>query len=176
MRSVLASFVDILLDSGMRILLSMVNHIPGKPGNLLTEPIRCFLIRAIGIRTGVGSQISPGFFIFRMGKFIAGPNCHFGYNFQVWNFETITVGSDLLASQGIKIVCGTHHVDYDRKNIPGPVTIGDNVWLGANVTIVGPCNIGNNVIVGANSFVTGDLDSGWIYAGSPARPIRRVAP
>lgn len=52
--------------------------------------------------------------------------------------------------------------------------IGDNVSLGANVTILGDINIGNNVVVGAGSVVVKDVPDNCVIAGNPARIIRHL--
>lgn len=54
----------------------------------------------------------------------------------------------------------------------GRPVIGDNVSLGANVTIIGNVHIGNNVVVGAGSVVVKDVPNNCIIAGNPARIIR----
>lgn len=54
----------------------------------------------------------------------------------------------------------------------GRPTIGDNVSLGANVTIIGPVHIGNNVVVGAGSVVVKDVPDHAVVAGNPARVIK----
>lgn len=56
----------------------------------------------------------------------------------------------------------------------GSPTIGDNVTLGANVTIVGHIRIGNNVIVGAGSVVVKDIPDNVIVAGVPAKIIKYI--
>lgn len=53
----------------------------------------------------------------------------------------------------------------------GRVRIGSNVFIGAESVVLPNVTIGDNVIIGANSTVTRDLDSGWVYAGSPARKV-----
>ena len=53
-------------------------------------------------------------------------------------------------------------------------SIGNNVSLGANVTIVGDITIGDNVIVGAGSVVVKDVPSNSVVAGNPARVIKKV--
>lgn len=57
----------------------------------------------------------------------------------------------------------------------GRPTIGDNVTLGANVTIIGKITIGNNVIVGAGSVVVKDVPDNCIVAGNPARIIKYIS-
>ena len=54
----------------------------------------------------------------------------------------------------------------------GMPTLGNNVSLGANVTIIGPVRIGNNVIVGAGSVVVKDIPDNCVVAGNPAKVIR----
>ncbi len=53
-------------------------------------------------------------------------------------------------------------------------TIGDNVTLGANVTIIGDIRIGDNVVVGAGSVVVKDVPSNTIVAGNPAKVIKFI--
>ena len=53
----------------------------------------------------------------------------------------------------------------------GRVSIGDNVFIGAESVILPNVKIGSNVIVGANSTVTKDIPDGVVVAGSPARVI-----
>ena len=53
----------------------------------------------------------------------------------------------------------------------GRVTIGDNVFIGAESVVLPGVTIGSNVIVGANSTVTHDVPDGTVVAGSPARVI-----
>lgn len=53
----------------------------------------------------------------------------------------------------------------------GRVSIGDNVFIGADSVILPNVKIGNNVIIGAGSIVTKDILSDTVYAGNPAKFI-----
>lgn len=53
----------------------------------------------------------------------------------------------------------------------GSIAIGDNVFIGANSTILYDVHIGNNVIVGAGSLVNKNIPDGVIVAGVPAKVI-----
>ena len=53
----------------------------------------------------------------------------------------------------------------------GRVTIGDNVYIGLNSTVLCNNKIGNNVIIGAGSIVTTDIPDNSVYAGNPAKYI-----
>ena len=59
---------------------------------------------------------------------------------------------------------------HDGK--PKPVTIGNDVWVGMNVTIMGGVKIGNGAIIGAHSVVTKDIPPYAIVGGIPAKIIK----
>lgn len=52
--------------------------------------------------------------------------------------------------------------------------IGDNVSLGANVTIIGDICIGDNVIVGAGTVIVKDVPSNCVVVGNPSKIIRKI--
>ena len=55
-----------------------------------------------------------------------------------------------------------------------PVSIGDDVWVGGNVTILPGVHIGNNVIIAAGAVVTKDVPDNTLVGGVPARFIREL--
>ena len=55
-----------------------------------------------------------------------------------------------------------------------PITIGDNVWMGGDVTILPGITIGGNTIIGAGSVVTKDIPSNVVAAGNPCRVLRPI--
>lgn len=67
------------------------------------------------------------------------------------------------------IQCTT--LGYGKNGLP---VIGDNVSLGATVTIIGNVKIGNNVTIGAGSVVVKDIPDNCVVAGNPAKIIRYI--
>ena len=55
-----------------------------------------------------------------------------------------------------------------------PVTIGRNVWVGANVVIMPGVTIGDNTVIGAGSVVTRDIPANVVAIGSPCRVLRPI--
>ena len=53
----------------------------------------------------------------------------------------------------------------------GNLTIGNNVFIGMNAIVLRGVTIGNDVIIGAGSVIAKDCESGWGYAGNPAKKI-----
>ena len=57
-----------------------------------------------------------------------------------------------------------------------PVRIGNDVWIGGNVTILPGVTIGNNVVVAAGAVVTKDIPDNTLVGGVPAKKIRDLEP
>ena len=61
----------------------------------------------------------------------------------------------------------------DQPFIDAPVTIGNDVWIGAHVTVLKGVTIGDGAIIGAASTVTRNIPANTIAVGSPAKPVRQ---
>lgn len=157
-----------------RAILFLVNLLAAPSDIALIQAVRQSLMRLLGFRLGPQSQISESLYVYDGRNFQAGSRCRLGAFCRIWGFAPITVGDNLLASHGVTLISGTHLVDQERTPQAAPIHFGDNVWIGINVTVVGPATIGDNVVIGANSLVLGTLESNSVYAGSPARLIRKT--
>lgn len=166
--------LDIFTEIYRRTILLFVNILPGKPSNTLISCIKIFLLRCIGVQIGGGhSQISSNIYVYQTGNVKFGKNARIGSNFQIWNFTNFNVGNNFLASHNLTVICGDHENSDSRGNVEGPIAIGDNVWIGADVLIVGPVSIGDNAIIGAKSFVNRDVLSGETVGGCPIRTLNK---
>lgn len=56
----------------------------------------------------------------------------------------------------------------------GPITVGNNVFIGINSIILPGVTIGNNVVIGAGAVVTKDIPDNTVYAGVPARQVNTI--
>lgn len=92
----------------------------------------------------------------------------------------IAIGDDVIIGPGVRIISTTHDIsDPDRPFsiqplIAQPVSIGSNVWIGADVIILGGVKVGNNVVIGAGALVNRDLPANAIYIGSPVRQLKEL--
>lgn len=59
-----------------------------------------------------------------------------------------------------------------EPGVKGDIVIGDNCYISTGVTILGPVTIGNNVTIGAGAVVTKDIPDNAIVGGVPAKIIR----
>ena len=116
--------------------------------------------------------------------FVVGKNLFLGdevfvnLNVTFLDAEPIRIGDRTMIAPGCVITSAGHPVSSrDRRNFTttaAPITIGHDVWIGANSTILPGVKIGDNVVIGANSVVNKDVPSNCIVAGAPARFIRKL--
>ena len=100
----------------------------------------------------------------------------------------ITLGNRVIIAPDVKLYCGAHSLDATQRfgtrpdgsryliTTTKPISIGDDVWIGGNVTIIGGVHIGNNIVVRAGAVVTKDVPDNTVVAGVPARVIKPLAP
>ena len=89
--------------------------------------------------------------------------------------EKVTIGKNCFISHGTMFINDLAKFGQVNRNskLFKKTTIGNNVTIGSNSTIL-PVKIYNNIVVGAGSVVTKDLSIRGIYAGNPAKIIRRL--
>lgn len=104
-----------------------------------------------GISLPYSATIGKAFYIGHFGQIIVNANAVIGENCNISQGVTIGVNG-----QG------------ERRGVP---VIGNNIYMGANATIVGPVKVGDNAVVGANSLVHKDVPSGVTVAGVPAEVV-----
>ena len=105
-----------------------------------------------------------------------GDNCFFNHNCSLTAAENIVIGNQCMFANNFVVV---DH-DHDRKDgkilkelVSAPVKIGNNVWCGANVTILKGVTIGDGAVIAAGSVVNRDVAAYSVVAGVPARKISK---
>lgn len=103
--------------------------------------------------------------------------CHIGGNcyFSIKDCTTLSIGSNVSLSRNTKIMTSDGHPIFQngiRINNSKNISIGNNVWIADNVTILKGVQIGENCVVGINSTVTKDVPKNSIAAGNPAIIIK----
>ena len=103
-------------------------------------------------------------------------HCFIGKNvcFDAVAPERISIGNHVHITGGCVLL--THHLNTKKPGICweyGNINIGDNVFIGMNTIISKPVCIGDGAIIGSGSVVTKDIPANEIWAGNPAKFIKR---
>ena len=90
------------------------------------------------------------------------------------------IGNNVNLAQGITVTALNHNFSDSNKRIDEqgvsttPVTIEDDVWIGANAVVLPGVKIGNHCVVAAGAVVTKDVPPHSLVAGVPAKVIKQI--
>lgn len=116
--------------------------------------------------------------------------CDYGYNIEIGNnFYTnhncvildevkVSFGNNVFVAPNCCFSTAGHPIDVTQRNLglefAYPIIVGNNVWIGANTTVLPGVTIGDNSIIGAGSVVTKNIPSNVIAVGNPCRILRNI--
>ncbi|WP_442961347.1 sugar O-acetyltransferase [Pseudoalteromonas sp.] len=106
-----------------------------------------------------------------------GDNFYANHNLTILDVCKVTIGSNVMFGPNVMISTATHPIDPLERRITEsgrPITIGNDVWLGGNVSVLPGVSIGNNCVVGAGSVVTKDIPANSVAVGNPCKVIRKI--
>lgn len=127
----------------------------------------------------IGGETKTILFAKNDGKIVIGNNCGIS-NATLFATECIEVEDNVLIGGGVKIYdTDFHHLDYSKRindvqSVSKPVRIKEGAFIGAHSIILKGVTVGKHSIVGAGSVVSKDIPDNEIWAGNPARFIRKV--
>ena len=155
---------------GSRIQMAKINSLKGRIEIDLFSDSKC--------RIGNFLMTAGPFYIKCTDKaeITIGDNCFFNHNCSLTAAENIVIGNQCMFANNFVVV---DH-DHDRKDgkilkelVSAPVKIGNNVWCGANVTVLKGVTIGDGAVIAAGSVVNRDVAAYSVVAGVPARKISK---
>lgn len=142
------------------------------------ESRRTSLLNELIPNHGGNLWIEPPFYCDYGYNILAGKNVYFNYNCVVLDVCPVTIGDNCMFGPSVQIYTALHPMDAQQRatliEYGKPVTIGNDVWVGGNVTILPGVTIGDRCIIGAGSVVTKDIPADSFAAGNPAKIIRKI--
>ena len=129
----------------------------------------------------------------KMGKesYITPPFwCDYGYNITVGDYfyanhgliitdgARVSFGDNVFIAPNCCLTTAEHAIDPEMRKagveIVKPITIGNNVWIGANCTVLAGVEIGDNSVIGAGSVVTKSIPKNVVAVGVPCKILREI--
>lgn len=115
------------------------------------------------------------------GNLKIGSHCFFNINSSITCMGDIEIGNNCKFGNNLVIVDHDHNYrargQYTSDNpefISSPIKIGNNVWVGANVTILRGTTIGDNCVIAAGSIVRGSVSKNTVYVQKRLSELRGV--
>jgi len=142
------------------------------------EDLRHHLLRELFGECGDGVEVLPPLHCDYGSQIRIGARTYANVGLVALDVAPITIGTDVLIGPNVQLITATHPLDPELRRAKWesgrPITVGDNVWLGAGVIVLPGVTIGDDAVVGAGAVVTKDVPSGAVAVGNPARVVRET--
>ena len=107
-----------------------------------------------------------------------GKNCYFNHHLSIGDGGKVDIGDNVIVGPYVGIYTAQHPLDSQERmdgwQTVQDISIGNNVWIGANVTILSGVSIGDNVVIGAGSVVTKNIPANSLAYGVPCKVVRTI--
>ena len=148
-------------------------------GNLAVL-MRYLCLKVAAKRTGKNVCVMDHVYLHHWEGLEIGDNVSIHEQCNINAFGGVRIGNNVSISHGVSIVSFNHTwtdgnvpIKYN-PSVPGAVVIGDDVWVGCGSRILAGVTIGNRVVIAAGAVVTKDCEPNGVYAGVPAKLVKRI--
>lgn len=136
------------------------------------------IIRRLFGKTGKSFLIEQPFYCDYGYNIEIGENFYSNVNCVILDGAKVTFGDNVFVAPNCGFYTAGHALDAEQR-IQGleyayPITIGNNVWIGAQVCVLPGVTIGDNTIIGAGSVVTKSIPANVLAVGNPCRVLRTI--
>lgn len=123
-------------------------------------------------------HIEPSFWCDYGYNIEIGENFYANHNLVILDPAPVKFGDNVFIGPNCGFYTAGHPLDPMPRNnkleFATPITVGNNVWIGGNVTVLPGVNIGNNVVVGAGSVVVRNISDNSIVVGNPVKVLKNL--
>ena len=137
------------------------------------------LLRKILGAAGDGLLVEQPFYCDYGYNIRVGKNFFANFNLVILDEAPVTFGDNVFVAPNCGFYTAGHPVDAPERNIgleyARPITVGNDVWVGAGVSVLPGVTIGSNCVIGAGSVVSRYIPSNSIAVGNPCRVIKTIA-
>ncbi len=135
---------------------------------------RALLLRLFGAALCRNARVHGSARIWYPPHLIMEENTLIGRGAILYNIAPIRIGNSATVSQGAHLCTGTHVIDDPSFQLTAkPIVIGANAWIAAEAFVGPGVVVGEGAVLGARGVAFRDIPAWSVYAGNPARLLRR---
>lgn len=129
-------------------------------------------------KMGKNTVITPPFWCDYGYNITVGDHFYSNHNMVIQDGVKVTFGDNVFIAPNCCFTTAEHAIDPEMRKagveIAKPITVGNNVWIGAGSTVLAGVEIGDNTVIGAGSVVKKSIPSGVVAVGVPCKVIREI--
>lgn len=140
------------------------------------EEIRALIAKLIGKPVDESFSMFPPFYTDCGKNITIGKNVFINSGCRFQDQGGITIGDGTLIGHNVVLATLNHGLMPEDRGTtyPAPIMIGNNVWIGANATVLQGVTIGDNAVIAAGAVVTKNVPENTIVGGVPAKLIKKI--
>jgi putative colanic acid biosynthesis acetyltransferase WcaF len=138
----------------------------------ISSRLRRAVLTAFGAQIGEGVLLRPRLRVRFPWKLTIGPRSWIGEDVWLHNQDVLTIGADVVISQGTFITTGSHAHRRDMALITRPVVIEDGAWVTARCVVLGGSRIGVSALVSPGTVVSGEVPDGMVLSSGEGATLR----
>ncbi len=123
-------------------------------------------------------MIEPSFYCDYGYNIEIGENFYSNHNLVILDGGKVAFGDNVFIAPNCGFYTAGHPLDVKQRNrgleYAYPIKVGNNVWIGGNVSVMPGVTIGDNTVIGGGSVVTKNIPSGVVAVGNPCRVLREI--
>lgn len=127
---------------------------------------------------GKDTVITPPFWCDYGYNISVGDNFYSNHNLVITDGAEVTFGDNVFIAPNCCFTTAEHAIDPEMRKagteIAKPITIGNNVWIGAGSTVLAGVTIGDNTVIGAGSVVKKSIPGNVVAVGVPCKVLRAI--
>jgi len=139
---------------------------------------RTALLKKLLGKTGQSLLIEQPFYCDYGYNIEMGENFYANVNCTILDGAKVKFGDNVFVAPNCGFYTAGHPLEAEQRNkgleYAYPITVGNNVWIGAHCIVLPGVTIGDNTVIGAGSVVTKDIPANVVAVGNPCRVIENI--
>lgn len=136
------------------------------------------ILKSLLGKTGKDTTFVPPFWCDYGYHISVGDMFYANHNLVIQDGAGVTFGNSVFIGPNCCFTTAEHAIDPEMRKagveIAKPITVGNNVWIGAGSTILAGVTIGDNTVIGAGSVVTKSIPDNVVAVGVPCKVLRKI--